>query len=270
MTGQEGLLGAAPRSARKSPDTQPMRDGPARERSASDGGQSSGVQGCGNLGVGHGVLGNRRLDDGGVFTGSGAGLFKVNGSGCSEVRVSEAHALCLLRRQCRLGSGADKAPLLFGQGRIEVKEERISVGDIAAGEGHAVGHKPSDEGYITGEAIELRDNDGGFQLPGRCQGRFQLRPPVECIGAPAGLNLQVFADDGDTVGLAVTGNDVPLGFEAEATASLLLCADAQIGNGPRLRCMCVGHVMIVLSVGRVRRRLYVRIGKDKLNRSTRR
>lgn len=259
------LIGQANRSAA----LEPMGQGSAIERPAGDRRDPLSRQKprrrcvCGGLGR-HGCS-----DHGSVFTGSGAGLFKVDGSGRGEVGIPQFHALRLLRCKGRFGSLAGGPAFLLCDRRVNVQHERISLGNVAAHKGGSCRHKPSDECHVSGEAVELGDNDGRLDLPGRCQGRFQLRPPIKGIRSFAGFHLQVFADDGDAVSVAVTGNDVPLGFEAKAAASLLLGGHAQIGDSPRLRCMCVGHVMIVLSVCRVRRRLYVRIGKDKPNRSTR-
>jgi hypothetical protein len=62
------------------------------------------------------------------------------------------------------------------------------------------------------------------------QRRRELRPAIEGISALARFGLDIFADDGEALGLGKARNGGELGFNPESRAVLLLCRDTVVGN----------------------------------------
>ena len=88
-------------------------------------------------------------------------------------------------------------------------------------EGDSLGHQTRDEGDISGEPVELGDDDRA--LAGRARGErcCELRAPVQGIGAFAGLDLGELGDEGIVLGFGEPGACGPLRLDPEARSALL-------------------------------------------------
>ena len=97
--------------------------------------------------------------------------------------------------------------------------------------GVLMGHQAGDEVNVTGQAVELRDDNRGLELPGGGQGGGELRPAIERVGALARLDLAEGLGQGVAFGLGKAGERGLLRFEAEAGASLAGGRNAGVGDG---------------------------------------
>ena len=76
------------------------------------------------------------------------------------VRIAELHTASLGGGKRRLRAFRDLGALLLGNGRIDVEHERVGVRMLGHDERDGLRHQARDKGYITGEAIQLRHNNG--------------------------------------------------------------------------------------------------------------
>jgi hypothetical protein len=96
--------------------------------------------------------------------------------------VAELDALRLLRGEGCLGALGDHGPLLLRQGGEKMQHEWIAVGaKLGDHERDALGHQARHEGNVTGQAVELGDEDGAFGAASGRQGSGQLRPAIEGV-----------------------------------------------------------------------------------------
>ena len=75
--------------------------------------------------------------------------------------------------------------------------------------------RPGHERHIARKPVELGDQDGAFGGLGGSQRGGELRPPVEGVGALAGLGLDELGDDADALGLGEPGDGGALRLDAQ-------------------------------------------------------
>jgi hypothetical protein len=91
-----------------------------------------------------------------------------------------------------------------------------------------VRHKAVDEVHVAAQAVELGDDDRGFRLAGRGRCLSQHRSAIECVGALAGLDLDVLGQDSQPFGLDKLGNCFALCLEAQTAFALTTGAYPEI------------------------------------------
>ena len=93
-------------------------------------------------------------------------------------------------------------------------------------------HQARDEGNVAREPVQLGHDDGAAIVAlGRRQCRRELRPPGQCIGALAGLDVGELADEVKPFGGGKAGDGLALGLEAETGSSTLAIGrDTDIGD----------------------------------------
>jgi hypothetical protein len=69
-----------------------------------------------------------------------------------------------------------------------------------------------------------------FAALAQARGGRELWPPVDRVGALAGLGLDELGDDRDAFGLGEAGDGRALRLDPEPRALLLLCGDTVVGN----------------------------------------
>ena len=89
-------------------------------------------------------------------------------------------------------------------------------------------HQTTDNVHVTTQPIQFGNSDTASVLPGRCQCCLKLRPPLQRIGALAGLNLNVFAQGLYPFGLSEMSQRLSLGFNSKARASLPCGGNADV------------------------------------------
>jgi hypothetical protein len=86
-----------------------------------------------------------------------------------------------------LGNGS---ALYLGEGGIDVQHEGIRISaKLRNDEWRFVRHQAADEVDVTTQSVELGNDDGRLVLPSGLQGRGEFRPPIERVGALAGLDF---------------------------------------------------------------------------------
>ncbi len=81
-------------------------------------------------------------------------------------------------------------------------------------------HQTGDEGNVTGQAIELGDDDGALEAAGIRQGGGKNRAAFERVGALPRLDLDTLGDDLEVLGLSETGEGSTLRLDPEAALAL--------------------------------------------------
>ena len=110
----------------------------------------------------------------------------------------------------------NKPTLLLGKSSVEVEHEGIRVDpELGDDERHLLHHQPGDEGNVSGQSVELGDDDRALGRASSGEGGCQLRPAIESIGALAGFDLGELGDPGEVLGLAEAGDGCLLGPDAE-------------------------------------------------------
>ena len=115
------------------------------------------------------------------------------------------------------GAGAfgDHAPLLLGQGCVDVQHERIDVGaEFGDHGGHPLRHQPGNEMHVAAQPVGLGDQHLPAMTTRGGQGRCELRPPVERIGPLPRLNLVERLDQVHAVLGGKLGAALPLGIQS--------------------------------------------------------
>jgi len=92
--------------------------------------------------------------------------------------VSQACAGGFLCPQRGLGSLGDQSALLFRQGSVQVKHERIGISaEFGHDERHPLSHEAGNKGNVPGKPIQLGDDYAAFRSFGGCQGMgFMISP----------------------------------------------------------------------------------------------
>jgi hypothetical protein len=103
-----------------------------------------------------------------------------------------------------------------------VEHERVGVGtQLGDDERHLLRHQAAYEVHVTGQAIELGDDDRALGFSRSCERSGKFRAAVQRIGAFAGLDLDVLADEIDSFGLGKPLNGRSLCINAEPAFALL-------------------------------------------------
>ena len=137
--------------------------------------------------------------------------------------VSEPCAGGFLCPQRGLGSLGYQSVLLFRQGSIQVKHERIGIPpEFGHDERHPLSHEAGNKGNVPGKPIQLGDDYAAFRCFGGGQGSGQLRAPVERIGSFAAFKFNELSNDRQTLGRRKLPDRGALGFNSETRALLLL------------------------------------------------
>ncbi len=120
---------------------------------------------------------------------------------------------------------------MFGDGRVNVKDERLNVGpQLGDDEPDALRHKPGDESYVSAQPVQFRDDDGALEAAGLGEGGGELWAALKSVGTLASLNLDMLGDDLEALDGGETGNGLALSLKAEAALALLCGADPDVGN----------------------------------------
>jgi hypothetical protein len=82
------------------------------------------------------------------------------------------------------------------------------------------GHQAGDEGDITGQPVELGDDDRALGRARRCKRRGELRAPLKGVGALSGLRLSVLLENGEAVSLCKECNGAHLSIYTQAGSTL--------------------------------------------------
>ena len=93
-----------------------------------------------------------------------------------------------------------------------------------------MGHQAADEVNVAREPVELGDRHRASLPAAIGQSGGELRTPVEGVGALAGLDLDVFPADLETLGFGKASQRMPLGLYAQSRAPLLGGADADVAD----------------------------------------
>jgi hypothetical protein len=137
--------------------------------------------------------------------------------------VSEPYAGGFLCPQRGLGSLSYQSALLFRQGSVQVKHERIGIpAEFGHDERHPLSHEAGNKGNVPGKPIQLGDDYAAFRSLGSCQGSGQLGSPVERVGSFAAFEFNELRNDGQTLGGRKLPDCRALGFNSETRALLLL------------------------------------------------
>ena len=83
---------------------------------------------------------------------------------------------------------------------------------------------------VTGEPVQLGDDDRAFAAPRLIEGGAQLRPQIEGVRALARLDLDILADELEAFVRGEAPDHLPLRLQAEAGLTLSVSRDAQIGD----------------------------------------
>jgi hypothetical protein len=105
--------------------------------------------------------------------------------------------------------GAHRAIIEFPRRALSFRAE---FGDD---ERHPLRHQPGYKGHVAGEPVELSDNNRTFAGLAGCEGRGELRSPLQGIDALAGLDLGELGDENVALRLGETGDGGPLRLNAE-------------------------------------------------------
>jgi hypothetical protein len=109
-----------------------------------------------------------------------------------------------------------------------VEHERIGVAaELGDNERDALSHEAGDERHVTAQAIQLRDDDRGLVAAGLGERGGELRAAIERVGTLARLNLDMFGDDLEALGLGEARDGLALTLKAEP---------ATLGGGPLEGC----------------------------------
>jgi hypothetical protein len=131
---------------------------------------------------------------------------------------------------------ANQPSLLLGEGGVEVEHEWVRIDtEFGDNERHPLCHQPGDEGYVTGQPVELCDDHRTALTAGGREGAGELRPPLERVGALAGCRLHELGGDGESSHLGKVGDGRLLRLNAQAGAALPLGRDPVVGDGGRHR-----------------------------------
>jgi hypothetical protein len=77
-----------------------------------------------------------------------------------------------------------------------MQHERVGVGaKLGNDERNPMSHQPADEMHVSGQPVELGDDDRTLHLAGSLQRRVELWSAVERISAFAGLDLDIFGNE---------------------------------------------------------------------------
>ena len=110
-----------------------------------------------------------------------------------------------------------------------MKRERVGIGtEFRDDERHPLGHQASNEGHVTGEAVQLGHDDRTLRLASRGEGGCQLRSAVESVRALAGLDLCKLLQDGDALGFGETSDRCSLRLYAQPGSSLPLRRESRL------------------------------------------
>jgi hypothetical protein len=82
-----------------------------------------------------------------------------------------------------------------------MQHKRVGIApEFGHDERDALRHQAGHERDIAGEPVELRDQDAALRGLGGGQCGCELRSPVHCVGALAGLCFNKLSDDGELLG----------------------------------------------------------------------
>jgi hypothetical protein len=98
-----------------------------------------------------------------------------------------------------------------------VQHERVRVAaQLGDDERSSPRHKARDEGDVSRQPVQLRDDDRRLDLSRRRERCGQLRPALERVRPLAGLNLDELANDVEALGRGKGRNRLALRLEPEA------------------------------------------------------
>ena len=83
---------------------------------------------------------------------------------------------------------------------------------------------------VTGEPVQLGDDDRAFAATRLIEGGAELGAQLEGVRALARLDLDMLAGEFEAFGAGEASDHLPLRIEAEAGLALTLRRDAQIGD----------------------------------------
>jgi hypothetical protein len=98
-----------------------------------------------------------------------------------------------------------------------VQDERVGIAaEFSHDEGHALDHQAGNEGDVAGKPVQLRHEDATLRPLGGRERSRELRSPNERIGTLAGLDVDVFGGNVQSLGLRETGNSCSLRLNSES------------------------------------------------------
>jgi hypothetical protein len=120
------------------------------------------------------------------------------------------------RREGRLGALGNRFALMLGHRRQDMQRQLVGVRIIDRNELNAGIHERCDKGQVSGQPIQLGNDQLGFVLAAGLERPHQLRP----ICPLAALNLNEFGHDFPCTAVEVAPDGLLLGFEAKPAAAL--------------------------------------------------
>jgi hypothetical protein len=111
-------------------------------------------------------------------------------------RIAELGAGGFLRCKGGLGTGRDQRPLILSERRVKMEHKRVRVGaELGDDEQQPLRHQPRNEMHVSGEPIEIRDDNGTVRLASVNEGVAELWTAVERVGALSDLGLNKLAHE---------------------------------------------------------------------------
>ena len=87
-----------------------------------------------------------------------------------------------------MGTFADAARLMFCESRHDVDRQLIGFGQITRHELDLTFHQAADEVNVSGESVQLCNQQHGSRLLAKLKRLTKLRAAIKCIGTLASLN----------------------------------------------------------------------------------